>query len=114
MNLKKMLGGFCIAAILGAAAGAASAAPTAAAGSHAKLPCSTCHADGKFAAPAKSTCLGCHESYEKVAERTAKMTPNPHASHRGEPDCSNCHSMHAKPRFECNDCHSFNIKMKGE
>ena len=42
------------------------------------------------------------------------MTPNPHASHRGEPDCSTRHSLPAKPRLECNDCHSFNIKMKGE
>ena len=63
-------------------------------GPHSSLPCTTCHA--------------------KVAERTKAMTPNPHASHRGEADCSNCHSMHAKPRFECNDCHTFNIKMKGE
>lgn len=42
------------------------------------------------------------------------MNPNTHFSHRGEPQCSNCHSMHEKPRFECNDCHTFDIKMKGE
>ena len=114
MNFKQMLGGLCLAAMIGAASGAVAAAPTTAAGPPTSLPCSTCPPDGQFAAPAKTPCLGCHESYEKIAERTAKMTPNPHASHRGEPNCSNCHSMHAKPRFECNDCHTFNIKMKGE
>lgn len=83
-------------------------------GPHSSLPCTTCHQDDKMTAPAKETCLTCHESYAKVAERTKAMTPNPHASHRGEADCSNCHSMHAKSRFECNDCHTFNFKMTGE
>ena len=87
-----------------ASAGAQAAAPTAAAGSHASLPCTT--------APAKETCLSCHESYQKLAERTAKLNPNPHSNHRGEQACTNCHSMHAQPRFECNDCHTFDIQMK--
>ncbi len=96
-----------------AAAMAVQAAPAMkAAGPHASFPCTTCHADGKFAAPAKEACFACHASYDKVAERTAKMTPNPHMSHRGEPDCANCHSMHGQSRFECNDCHTFNIQMK--
>lgn len=65
-------------------------------------------------APDKQVCLACHQSYEALAKKTEKMTPNPHFSHRGQPQCSACHSMHAKPRFECNDCHTFAIKMKGE
>jgi hypothetical protein len=59
-------------------------------------------------------CLMCHQSYDAVAAKTEKMTPNPHSSHRGEPNCTNCHSVKAKPHFECNDCHEFKIKMKGE
>ncbi len=59
-------------------------------------------------------CLMCHQSYEAVAQKTAKMNPNPHSSHRGDQNCTNCHSVKGKPHFECNDCHSFNIKMKGE
>lgn len=59
-------------------------------------------------------CLMCHQSYEAVAQKTEKMTPNPHSSHRGQPECTNCHKVTAKPHFECNDCHAFNIKMKGE
>lgn len=83
-------------------------------GPHANLPCTTCHQGTQMKAPAKEKCFGCHASYDKIAERTAKMNPNPHSSHRGEANCTACHSMHAKPRFECNDCHNFKIKMKGE
>ena len=81
------------------AAGAASAAgmPSKINGPHAKLPCSTCHKN---------------EMTDKLAERTAKLTPNPHFSHRGEEDCTNCHSLHGKSRLECNDCHSFNLNFK--
>lgn len=95
------------------AAGAASAAgmPSKINGPHAKLPCSTCHKN-EMTAPPKETCLSCHGSYDKIAERTAKLTPNPHFSHRGEEDCTNCHSLHGKSRLECNDCHSFNLNFK--
>lgn len=110
--MKQMLSAIALAALLGA--GLANAAEIKAAGPHAALPCDTCHANGKFVTPAKETCLTCHQSYEAVAKRTEKLNPNPHSSHRGEPNCANCHSMHAKPRFECNDCHTFDIKMKGE
>ncbi|WP_290166527.1 cytochrome c3 family protein [uncultured Parasutterella sp.] len=63
---------------------------------------------------AQTDCLMCHQSYAAVAQKTAKMEPNPHSNHRGEQNCTNCHSVKGKPHFECNDCHSFNIKMKGE
>lgn len=95
-------------------AGSVHAASVTINGPHASLPCSTCHQGDQMTAPAKETCLTCHESYAKVAERTKSMTSNPHASHRGEPNCTNCHSLHGKSRFECNDCHTFNIQMKGE
>lgn len=93
---------------------ASAAMPAQINGPHAKLPCTTCHADAMSSAPAKETCFQCHGSYAKLAERTAKMTPNPHMNHRGEQNCSNCHSLHGKSRFECNDCHNFTIRMKGE
>ena len=41
-------------------------------------------------------------------------TTNPHSNHRGEQNCTNCHSVKGKPHLECNDCHTFAIKMKGE
>lgn len=115
MTLKPALCGLAAAAAL-AFSGASFAAgmPSKINGPHASLPCSTCHVNNELKAPSKDSCLACHGSYEKLAERTAKMTPNPHMNHRGEQDCANCHSLHAKSRFECNDCHNFNIKMKGE
>lgn len=48
----------------------------------------------------------------KINGPHAKLTPNPHFSHRGEEDCTNCHSLHGKSRLECNDCHSFNLNFK--
>ena len=115
MTLKPGFCGVAAALVLAiASAGSASAAmPSKINGPHASLPCSTCHVKD-MTAPAKETCFACHGSYSKVAERTAKMNPNPHMNHRGEQNCANCHSMHAQPRFECNDCHNFNIKRKGE
>ena len=97
----------------GLASGAHAAAVTIN-GPHASLDCTTCHANGQFKAPAKETCFQCHQSYQTVAERTAKMNPNPHSNHRGEKDCNACHSMNGKSHFECNDCHNFAIRMKGE
>ena len=32
-------------------------------GPHSSLPCTTCHQGDKMTAPAKETCLTCHESY---------------------------------------------------
>ena len=66
----------------GLASGAHAAAVTIN-GPHASLDCTTCHANGQFKAPAKETCFQCHQSYQTVAERTAKMNPNPHSNHRG-------------------------------
>lgn len=111
MNLRLILAAAAVGLAM-AAAGAQAAAPGAAAGSHASLPCTTCHTGKTMTTPPKETCLKCHESYQKLGERTAKLNPNPHSNHRGEQACTNCHSMHAQPRFECNDCHTFDMKMK--
>ena len=113
MTLRPALLGVMAAALLalGSAGSASAAMPSKINGPHAKLPCSTCH-QNEMKAPPKETCFGCHGSYAKVAERTAKMNPNPHMNHRGEQQCTNCHSLHAESRFECNDCHNFNIKLK--
>lgn len=108
MNLRLMLAA--AAAIVCAAS--AQAAPMAAAGSHASLACASCHKQSTNVAPTKENCLACHGSYDKLAERTKSLTPNPHLNHRGEQNCTNCHAMHKAPRFECNDCHTFNIQMK--
>lgn len=79
-----------------------------------KVECAVCHVKG---APAQDyvtadACLACHGSFEKVAERTAKMNPNPHYSHLGKVRCSDCHSGHQQPKNMCNDCHQFDFKTK--
>lgn len=113
MTLTHKLSALFAAAVLAAASASAGAAmPSKINGPHANLPCTSCHADG-MKAPGNEACLACHGSYDKVAERTAKLTPNPHFNHRGEQNCTNCHSLHDKSRIECNDCHSFNnLKLK--
>ena len=78
------------------------------------LSCKDCHGDkNPPQAPDRETCLKCHQSYKAVAERTAKLNPNPHASHDGDVQCTQCHSTHGTPRLYCNGCHNFqNFKMK--
>ena len=61
--------------------------------------------------------LKCHGSYEKLAKLTAKPGEkfNPHDSHMGRIECTQCHSMHAKSHYICRDCHSIaDRKFKGE
>lgn len=59
-------------------------------------------------------CLKCHESYQAVAERTSHLKEewgrNPHESHLGEIDCSECHKMHGPSKFVCAECHTANWK----
>ncbi|MCF0253771.1 MAG: cytochrome c3 family protein [Duodenibacillus sp.] len=84
-------------------------------GTHKALPCTQCHKVMPPKAPAQETCLACHGSYAQIAQKTAKSTPNPHDSHMGRVECSECHSMHKASRFMCRDCHAFkNVKFKGE
>lgn len=40
--------------------------------------------DGKWAV--KDQCLKCHGSFDKLAEQTKDVVPNPHYSHLGEVD----------------------------
>ncbi len=78
--------------------------------------CEACHGVAAPKVPVKKVkaekCLACHGSYEKVAEKTKALKPNPHASHLGEVRCSDCHKGHAKPVLMCNDCHKFDMAPK--
>lgn len=57
-------------------------------------------------------CFACHGSYEKLAQRTAKLNPNPHKTHLLNVRCSDCHSGHQASKLMCNDCHRFNLQPK--
>lgn len=92
-----------------------SAAGGAAHGSHASLQCAACHKTMPPKAPDQAQCLTCHVSYAQLAKATKNMNPNPHDSHLGRVNCTECHSMHGQSRFMCQDCHAFkNVKFKGE
>ena len=74
--------------------------------------CEGCH---KEAPPKKnvptSVCLQCHGDNSKLAEKTEKLSPNPHDSHLGEIDCDKCHHSHKQSGDYCGSCHSFKFKV---
>lgn len=51
-------------------------------------------------------CLSCHESYAKVAERTKKLSFNPHKSHYEDLECNACHHGHKADENFCATCHA--------
>lgn len=74
--------------------------------------CSACHKESppKEAVP-QDMCLKCHGPYDKIAKRTDKVTPNPHASHMGALDCNLCHHAHKPSVNNCAACHDFEFKV---
>jgi fumarate reductase flavoprotein subunit len=70
------------------------------------LACADCHGQGPKKPVEMATCLGCHESYRKVAERTGKWTPNPHDNHLVDLECTKCHLGHKAQENYCETCHS--------
>ncbi len=61
----------------------------------------------------KDKCMQCHGNYEKLAAATKAVTPNPHKSHMGAVNCTECHKADkpaAQPELMCNSCHNFKLK----
>ena len=50
-------------------------------------------------------------SYEALAKQTAKDEPNPHYSHLGDVNCTDCHKGHQKSELMCNQCHQFSLQV---
>jgi len=84
------------------------------------LTCTDCH--GSFNEPAAKvdSCLGCHDGYKGMAERTKTegnglylSNANPHGSHLGNVECTECHKAHTRPVTNtCEDrCHTFNFQI---
>jgi fumarate reductase flavoprotein subunit len=74
------------------------------------LACNKCHNESMAKAPEMATCLSCHGgTYAKLASMTNKDQPNPHASHRGEVPCAECHHVHKASVTLCTQCHSFDM-----
>lgn len=70
------------------------------------LTCEECHGSGPKQAVGGEKCLSCHESYQKVAQRTARLRPNPHDNHLIDLECTKCHQGHKAQENYCNSCHS--------
>ena len=76
------------------------------------IECSGCHQESPpKQKPQGIICMGCHGDYSKVAEKTSKLTINPHDTHMGELDCNQCHKGHQRSVNVCNQCHTFNMKV---
>jgi RecJ-like exonuclease len=81
---------------------------------HAKrgIACERCHGKKpKKERVSMETCLGCHGSYQTLAESSKGKSPNPHESHIGEVRCTLCHHVHKDSEMYCNQCHTFELKM---
>ena len=94
---------------------ARAAGPSSLADRHKKggIECEACH---KEKPPAKlvpmPVCLGCHGGeYEKLAEQTQKVAPNPHDSHLGKAPCELCHHAHKPSEYYCANCHMLDSKV---
>lgn len=85
--------------------------------------CADCHkTDTPQSSPTNEACLACHDSYEKLAEKTKpkhianpedkEAHANPHASHMGPVNCIDCHRTHKASELVCAQCHSFDFMPK--
>ena len=74
------------------------------------LTCAKCHIESTAKAPQTETCLACHGgTYAKLAAMKQGEQPNPHASHRGEVACAECHHVHKASVTLCNQCHTYDM-----
>ncbi|KAA0887965.1 cytochrome c3 family protein [Oryzomonas rubra] len=68
--------------------------------------CVSCHGKDVNEIVPNQNCLACHESFEKIAERTKDMPINPHKSaHFIDLECSTCHDGHKDGTVFCQSCH---------
>ena len=93
------------------------------------LTCIDCHQTSDGTAPEaanpagkRATCMqnGCHDNWDAVEQSTSdwagKVTVynptgiyNPHANHRGDADCGDCHKMHSTQTLTCAQCHDITV-----
>lgn len=80
-----------------------------------EVPCADCHGTDNPDKPAKtSACFSCHGDYASLAELTKDLPEaNPHDSHLGPIDCTECHGIHKPSVIYCNqECHNFDMNIK--
>ncbi|ACD94669.1 cytochrome c3 family protein [Trichlorobacter lovleyi] len=85
--------------------------------------CADCHkTDAPQAGPTNEACLSCHGSYEQLAAKTKpkhianpadkEAHANPHESHMGPINCTDCHRTHKPSELVCGQCHTFDFVPK--
>ena len=88
----------------------------------AKVECKSCHAANP---PSKqtnwiTTCVKCHGGdYNKLADKTSKIYPNPHIYHSDPLEyhadrplpCNSCHHVHKASELYCDLCHEWKMKV---
>lgn len=61
---------------------------------------------------AKAFCTRCHDYTEVTASTEnwgGESGVNPHSSHQGELECTNCHNAHGTSTLYCNTCHNWEL-----
>lgn len=75
---------------------------------NADVECKACHGAADAPKPVEmDVCIGCHGAYEKLAEQTKMVVPNPHDSHLGKAACATCHHIHKPSEDGCRACHEW-------
>ena len=70
--------------------------------------CNACHMETPPSqAVTTEICTVCHSLGPVLAETTAEIEPNPHASHKGDLPCAACHRAHSASVDACASCHSW-------
>jgi hypothetical protein len=71
--------------------------------------CDACH---KANRPEKkiplAVCLTCHKE-SRLSKRKGEDSVNPHDSHFGISDCTECHHSHKPSEDSCKTCHDFGL-----
>ncbi|WGW04114.1 cytochrome c3 family protein [Tropicibacter oceani] len=76
------------------------------------LDCTACHqGSAPPQAVGSAVCKTCHGTFDALANRTAEIEPNPHASHKGEQACETCHRAHEPSVDACAQCHMWGFKV---
>ena len=77
------------------------------------IECVSCHGNDVTDMVSNRSCLVCHSSFEKLAERTSDMHINPHRSiHFMDYECAACHHGHKPLNNFCQNCHGPIVRHK--
>ncbi|WOT05898.1 cytochrome c3 family protein [Shewanella youngdeokensis] len=77
-----------------------------------KVKCKSCHVNGMKKPASMEGCFDCHGSYDDIRalSEEKELEANPHDSHLGDVECSDCHNIHKESaETVCAECHEFDF-----